>query len=37
LFELEIFEGFPIKEYSVFMKEEEVLMEPFTDFEVVNI
>ena len=37
LFEMEILNGFPIRDYSEFQKEEEVLLEPFTEFKVVGI
>jgi hypothetical protein len=37
MFKLEIKEGYPIKEYSDLVGEDEVLLPPFCDFEVVDI
>ena len=37
MFQLDIKEGYPIKEYSEFVYEEEILLLPFCDFEVVDI
>lgn len=37
IFKLNIKEGYPIKEYSEFVYEEEILLPPFCDFEVVEI
>ena len=37
IFKLEIKEGYPIKEYSNYVGEDEILLPPFCDFEVVEI
>jgi len=37
MLKLEIKEGYPIKEYSNYVGEDEILLPPFCDFEVVDI
>ena len=37
LFEMEVEGGYPIRDFSVIQKEEEVLLEPFSEFKVLGI